>query len=69
MTTVVVLGAKSPIKQTCLSSLSQALSFECGIFIPEDRKTNEMVLEGTRYKIEAWISVFKMWGFMSFGKL
>lgn len=40
------------------SSLSQALSFEYVIFIPEDRKTNEMVLEGTGYQMEAQIFQF-----------
>lgn len=53
MTTVVVMGVRLHIKQPCLSSLSQGLSFEYDIFIPEDRKRNEMVLEGTEYKMEA----------------
>lgn len=50
MTTVVVMVVKLNIKQPCLSSLSQALSFEYGIFIPEDRKTNEMLLKGASTK-------------------
>lgn len=56
-------------EHTYLSSLSQTLAFEYGIFIPEDRKTNEMVLEGSGYKMEAQISVFKVWGFVNSGKL
>lgn len=46
--TVVVMGVKLCIKQPCFSSLSQTVSIEYGIFISEDRKTNEVVLEGDR---------------------
>lgn len=42
-----------------VKSLSQALSLEYGIIIPEDRKTNEMVLEGTGYEMEAQIFSFQ----------
>lgn len=50
--TVVVMGVKLHIKQPCLSSLSQALSFAYGIFIPEDRKTDEGGVGGDRVQNE-----------------